>query len=124
MVYGADDVVMPEAMKAQFERLIENAKAGILKAADEALSAIYVDIGPFIESDTCNNYRNELRSALERRFWQKKPGTCEELWAVNVRERLFTEHREELEKGLIADLTKERDQYKAWYQELLNSRSR
>ena len=83
--------------------LIERFKAKLQKCAEETISELYCDLVPHIETDAWMNYREEIRLAMSKQY-----GECltnEELWARDFREAIFKEHRAELEKGLIADLT-------------------
>lgn len=108
---------IPAECQKEAVRLIENFKDRCRDAAEIAIDSLYSEILPHIEGDLQQNWRSKLCSALESRVRYGIAEKSEEFWAQRVREMIFLEHREALEHGLIADLTRDRDEWKKRYLE-------
>jgi len=89
------------------EKIIEAFKEKLSIAAEQAISDLYINIGEYIESDSWTNYQNYLMDGLKG---YKKSGRWD--WD-SVREKIFTDHREEIIKDLNQDLLKEIERLKA-----------
>lgn len=97
-------------LKYSEEKLQEEAQAFIDKfrkrmkdIADETLGELYVNVMPYIDTDTWINYREALRSELEHEY---KYSRFKEEWAVNFRRAVFVENREEISKLIEQDVLK------------------
>lgn len=101
--------------------VIERAKSKLQKVAEEAISEIYVNILPHIETDSWINYREECRLALQTKYLNKETASSEDAWAMYIREAIFVQFRSELEQGIIADLQK---RIKLLEQQILDMRSK
>lgn len=71
--------------------------------SEEILGEIYVNIGPYIETDQWINYREALRIELEHEY---KYSTFKADWAINFRRAVFVENREEISKLISEDILK------------------
>ena len=56
---------LTEAGKKEAVELIESFKTALKKVAEETISNLYCDVIQYIESDSWNNFRNELMSGLK-----------------------------------------------------------
>lgn len=70
---------------------------------DETLGELYVNIMPYVETDSWTNYRESLRTELEHEYKYTK---FKNDWAVNFRRAVFVENREEISKLISADILK------------------
>jgi hypothetical protein len=91
---------LSEAGKEQAQRLIDDFKVAMTKAANEALSSLYTDIVPHIESDACN-YRNSMIAAFQGYQEDRHEHDFRK-----IRAKLLEEHRDEIIKDLNQDLVK------------------
>lgn len=97
------DVTLPEKGIEEMKALIESFKESAMDSLKKALSDVYTEIGPHIETDSWMNYREQLRMALaDGRAWAE----TDNYWAERVRTRIFTEHKTELVKLINFDLHK------------------
>jgi hypothetical protein len=71
--------------------------------SEEILGEIYVNVGPYVETDQWTNYRESLRLELEREY---KFSTFKKEWATNFRRVVFVENREEISKLISDDILK------------------
>lgn len=111
--------LVPERFQEDIVRLVEGVKKKIKTAIEDVLSEVYVDIAPWIEGDLQQNWREQVRSAMQYRA-VRDIGLPNDIWAQNLRSTIFNEHRAELELGLIADLVRQRDEYKKMWLEAMN----
>lgn len=95
--YDADKIAR-EAQAA-----IEGFRSKMRAIADEALGQIYVDVIPYLETDSWTNYREALRLELEHEY---KFSNFRKEWATNFRRAVFVENREEISKLIEADILK------------------
>lgn len=86
--------------------LVERFKGELKAVAEKAISGLYCDLIPHIETDAWTNYREQLRIELQKHYVQQATVSDEGAWAMYVREAIFKQFRAELEQGVIADLTK------------------
>jgi len=92
---------LPEQAKKEYQELIDNAKDKIKKAAEEAISDLYCEVGTHIETDAWNNFRNTIISGLKGypshlRYDFKK-----------IRQEILIENRADIIKELNQDLVEE-----------------
>lgn len=90
-----------DKLAREAQDVLNKFKTNMKKIADEALSEIYVQIIPYIETDTWTNYREALRIDLEHEYTYHK---FKEPWAKNLRRAIFVENRDELARLLNQDL--------------------
>lgn len=110
---------VPERFQEDIVRLVDGVKKKIRTAIEDVLGDVYVDIAPYIEGDLQQNWREKVRSAMHYRA-VRDIGSEEDIHSKMLRQTIMDEHRVELEKGLIADLTRQRDEYKKMWQEALS----
>jgi len=80
--------------------LIEDFKKKLVSAAEEAISNLYCDIVPHIESDSWMNYRNDLMSGF-RNYGNRKIQGQHDFKAI--RAQIYIEFRDDI----IADLNQD-----------------
>ena len=93
---------LSELGQLEAQELIENFKSKMRKAADNILSELYVDIPKYIETDSWQNYRNQLWRELSDYKTLYKHHNYKD-----VRQAILAEHRDELIKDLNQDLLAE-----------------
>ncbi len=98
------------------QALVDAFKVKLTKAAEEAISNLYVDITPHIESSAWTNFRHDILSGIKnyRNREIQSPYDFKE-----VRQAILRLHREEIVKDLnqdmlerIAELEKQLDEYR------------
>ena len=96
-----EEVRLSDAGVAEFEAVIEKAKAKLRKANEEALSEIYCKLDQHIETDTWMNYRTAMKQELAyaNGCLDAEGG----IWARNVRAKILQENLPELVKLLNQD---------------------
>jgi hypothetical protein len=108
---------LSEKAHAELKEFIERTKKSICDKLRDEIGAIestcYTDYGLHLDSDTWMNYREKLRHALQGGFYKEVLNSEEGRWARSVRDFIFLEHREELEKCLSADLVKKIEELNA-----------
>lgn len=92
-----------EKLQKEGQAFIDKFREKMKAIADETLGELYVNIMPYIETDTWTNYREELRLELEHEYKYSK---FKEDWAVNFRRAVFVENREEISKLIEQDILK------------------
>jgi hypothetical protein len=114
--------ILSEQGKKEGEKLIESFKEKMKDACEEILGEVYVDLMPHIESDSWLNYRNDMRSELEREYFKNDDWLkSEEIWACNLRKAFYKQFKNELIDARVKDLEKEVAKYKEWYHEACRS---
>ena len=91
-------------------KLIEKFKKELAKAAEEAISDLYCDIMPHIESDAWSNFRNDLMDGFknyDNRLLQS-PRDFKE-----IRQQIYKDFREDIIPDLNQDLVEENEKLKA-----------
>lgn len=96
-----------EALAKAGEEYIAKFKDRFKRVAEEVLGEIYVNLMPHIESDSWQNYRNDLRSAFAHDYAKPEWLRDEHLWAREFRAMIVKEHPEALLDGLNKDLLKQ-----------------
>lgn len=95
---------LPEEAQKEAQALINKFKHDLTKAADEAISHLYCDVLPYIESDTWSNFRNEIilgfRDYGNRKFQS-------EYDFREIRRAIYKNHKKEIIDDLNQDLVKE-----------------
>lgn len=84
-------------------------KSEFTKMASNAMSSIVAEYLPFIETDAWANYRQYLKSMVEREYMENahQARLSDQVWARDIRSRIYNENKEELTQGLVADLKEE-----------------
>lgn len=99
----------PEGL-AEFAEAFGEFKNQIREAAvdaiDRAITEGYHELPKYLESDFWLNYRQHLRESIESEAFAIVPKS-DDVWAKEVRKRIFAEHREELIASLGRDLVEE-----------------
>lgn len=91
---------LPEEAKDDANKLLATFREEMAKVAEECIGRFYTDVSPHIESDHWTNYQSSIRD-----------------WVIGykgsdydtkrVRDKIFSENREEIIKDLNADMVKE-----------------
>lgn len=110
---------LPKSGEEEAIRLIEQFKINLKKAAEEAISDLYVDIMPHIESDTWGNYRQFIVDGLSN--YQNKIKSPYDY--KKIRQVIYEEHKEEIIKDLNQDLLEEIKELKKIISYMKESRS-
>ena len=95
---------LPEAAQEEAQALIDRFKEEIRKAADEAIGDLYVKVMPYIESDTWQNFRNELLDGFKDYRNRKIQGEYD---FKTIRQQILKHHREDIVNDLNQDLLDE-----------------
>jgi hypothetical protein len=98
------DQILPEEGQAEAMKLIEGFKTTLAKAVEEVLGSLYVEVMPYIESDSWANFRNHVVEGL-RDYPNAKISRHYDF--KKIRAKMFEEHREEIIGDLNADLLAE-----------------
>jgi len=99
---------LPEEAQKEAMTLLGNFKDKIQKIAEEVIGDLYIKVMPYIESDTWNNFRNEIMGG----FQDYNNKIKNEYDFKTIRESIFKQHKEELIKDLNQDLLKEIEKLK------------
>ena len=91
---------LSEAGSQEAVELIEDFKKKLISAAEEAISNLYCDIVPHIESDSWTNYRNDLMSGFGN-YGNRKIQAKHDFKAI--RTQIYIEFRDDI----IADLNQD-----------------
>ncbi len=92
---------LQEGGEETVERLIEGFKETLTEAATEAISHLYTDVTPYIQSDAWSNFRTALLAGLTDYTGSREPHF--EYDFKRIRQAIFAEHRE----AIVADLNKD-----------------
>lgn len=106
-----------EAQKEAVE-LIECFKEKLKKAAEGVISDLYVNVMPYIESDSWGNFRNQLLDGLSNYRNRKVQAEYD---FNKIRKAIFEQFRDEIMKEMPEELKAENEQLK---QELKWTRER
>lgn len=104
-------MTLTEPHQKQFIEFMERSKAALIAVirdeADAILSNCYTDYAQHIDTDAWTNYREDLRKELQGGLYKTVTDSSDGRWAKGVRDMIFLEHRDELEKALNQDLVSE-----------------
>lgn len=92
-----------EKLVAEGGAFIEKFRSRMKAIADETFGELYVNLMPYLETDTWTNYREALRLELEHEY---KFSNFKQDWATNFRRAVFVENREEISKHIEQDILK------------------
>ena len=101
---------LPEGGAEQAQALVERFKKQIASAAEDAISGLYCDLVPYIESDAWANMRNKMMDGLKDYSNAKLRLNYD---FRDIRAAMLKEHREEIIADLNADLVRENEQLKS-----------
>lgn len=62
----SDYPTLSEKGEREFDSVIQHAKKRLLKACEESLSELYIELGEYIETDSWTNFRNQFVAAFMR----------------------------------------------------------
>jgi len=102
-----NDKLYPKLSKEaekEAEAILQEFKEKMANAAKDALSELYTSLSGYIESDSWQNFRNELLDGLKG---YKNVKIQERYDFVEVRKQIFEENREEIIEDLNKDLIEE-----------------
>ena len=86
------------------QTLVDGFKQALIKAATEAISGLYCDITPHIESDSWSNYRNDLIDGLRNYNNRLVQGEYD---FKQIRQQIYLEYRDDIIKDLNQDMLEE-----------------
>lgn len=89
--------VLGEQGEKEAEQIIEHFKTKIKAVLDECVGELYVNCLPYIETDSWNNFRNEVAAGMKG---YKSRGIYD--WK-DIRAKILAEHREDLINDLNQD---------------------
>lgn len=92
-----------EKLASEAQSHIDKFRHKMKEIAEECLGEIYVNITPYIETDSWTNYREALRIELQHEY---KYSNFKQDWAVDFRRAVFVENREEISKLIESDILK------------------
>ena len=95
---------LPEAGKVEAQKLIDDFKGKLKKAADEAIAGMYCDVAVFIESDSWSNYRNKMMEGFRDYGNRKIQGDYD---FKEIRKAIYKEFREDIIEDLNQDMVDE-----------------
>lgn len=95
---------LPPGGAEEAQELISKFKAQLAKAAEEAISDLYTDIAPFIESDSWGNYRNAIMDGFKN-YGNRKIQSPHDF--KEIRQAILAEFRADLIEDLNQDLLEE-----------------
>ena len=92
-----------DKLQVEAQEFIDLYRKKMKEVADDILGEIYVNIMPYMETDTWTNYREALRVELEHEY---KYSNFKSEWATKFRRAVFVENREEISKLIEHDILK------------------
>jgi len=92
-----------DKLEKDSQSFMDTYRSRMKDVADEILGELYVNVMPYLETDTWSNYRQALRTELEHEYKFSK-FKCD--WATNFRRAVFVENREEISKYIESDILK------------------
>ena len=92
-----------EKLQKDSQEFMDKFRSRMKDIADETLGELYVNILPYVDTDSWTNYREALRIDLEHEYKFRK---FKEPWATNLRRAIFVENREELSNLISDDILK------------------
>ena len=95
---------LAEGGAEEAQALVESFKIALTKAAEEAISALYTDIIPHIESDSWTNFRNDVIDGFKDYKNRKIHGEYD---FKEIRQAMLRLHRDEIIEDLNQDMVKE-----------------
>lgn len=86
------------------QKLIDNFKEQIKKAADETIEELYCDVAVYIQDDSWKNFRNELMEGFKNYDNRKIQAEYD---FKQIRQAILKEHREDIINDLNQDMVQE-----------------
>lgn len=90
-----------EKLQKDAQEFMDKYRVKMKDISDEILGELYVNILPYVETDSWTNYRESLRIDLEHEYKFRK---FKEPWATNFRRAIFVENRDEISKLISEDI--------------------
>lgn len=112
---------LPETGKQEVEALLARFKTALAKVADEAISELYVELVPHIESDAWGNFRNQIVAGL-RNYGNRHVQAAYDF--KQIRQAILEEYRVDLIVDLNQDLVEENESLKKRIEEMQQYRDR
>ena len=100
---------LSEAGKEEAQNLVDDFIKVLTKAAEEAISRLYTDLTPHIESDSWTNYRNDMMAGFKDYGNRMVQGEHD---FKEIRQAIYKEFRKDIIKDLNQDLVKENEDLK------------
>jgi hypothetical protein len=99
-----EEIKLPELAKIEAQFFLDQFKKKLLGICEDVIGDLYVNIMPYIESDSWNNFRNQVVSELQGYGKSKLVSRYEiEL----IRRSLLDNYRDEIIKDLNQDMLEE-----------------
>ncbi len=105
---------LPESGRAEAQKLIDKFKVKLKSAAEDAITELYCDILPYIESDSWTNFRVKLLND----FKDYKNKVHAEHDFREIRKKIYDENKDEIIKDLNQDLVLEMESLKKTIEDL------
>lgn len=104
-----EEIKLPELAKIEAQFFLDQFKKKLLGICEDVIGDLYVNIMPYIESDSWSNFRNQVVSELQGYGKGKLVSKYEiEL----IRRSLLDNYRDEIIKDLSQDMLKEIERLK------------
>ena len=99
-----EEIKLSEVAKAEAQAFIEHFKKKLIGICEDVIGELYVNIMPYIESDSWCNFRNQVVSELQG---YGKGKLVSEYDFELIRKAILNQHREEIIKDLNQDMVEE-----------------
>lgn len=109
---------LTENGKEEAQQVINAFKEKMSKVADGCISDFYCDVSHYIESDHWTNFRTSILHGL----CNYKNAASNEYDFKRIRQAIYKEHKEQIDKDLNQDLLSEIDELKRQIQFMHESR--
>jgi len=101
---------LSEAGEQEAQKYLDSFKEKMKKIADETMSEVYVNLMPYIETDSWGNFRNQIMEGF-RNYDNRK---IQNAWDfAEIRKEIFKQFHNEIIPELNQDLLKEIEELKA-----------
>lgn len=108
---------LTEQGREEAQKIMDSFKPRLTKLMEEVLSDLYTDVSYYVDSDHWTNYRNALMDGFKG-YGGGKPN--HEYEYKELRQAIYTNHKEEIVNDLNQDLVAENDRLKAQIESLQN----
>lgn len=109
---------LTEEGEREAQKIMDSFKPRVLSLVTELMGQLYCDVSYHIESDHWTNYRNELLDGF-RGYTQGREVHGYDF--KELRQAIYTNHKEEIVKDLNQDLAKENEDLKKQIEQLVES---
>lgn len=108
---------LTEQGKEEAQKIMDSFKPKLAKLLDEVMGDLYTDVSYYVEGDHWTNYRNDLMEGFKG---YKNGGANHACDYKDLRQAIYTNHKEEIVKDLNQDLVEENEKLKADIERLYN----